>query len=76
MVEILTLYSNETKGKIDETNRDCKIIIGRILLYDRDEAFGVFRYRSMPVCEQMPLDFEFYTNLILNILISYAFDKF
>jgi hypothetical protein len=30
----------------------------------------------MPVCEQMPLDFEFYTNLILNIFISYAFDKF
>jgi hypothetical protein len=57
-------------------NRDCKIIIGRILLYDRDEAFGVFGYRSMPVCEQMPLDFEFYTNLILNIFISYAFDKF
>jgi len=48
-------------------NRECKIIVLRILVYDRDEEFGVFGYMSMQVCKQMLLGFGFYTNLILDI---------
>jgi hypothetical protein len=41
MVEILNLYSNETKGKIDEMTRDCKIIMQAYGHTIKDEEFGV-----------------------------------
>jgi hypothetical protein len=57
VVEILDLYSNETKGKIDEMARDCKIIIQAYGHTIKDEEFGVSGHMSIPFSKQMPLGF-------------------